>query len=598
MLRGFRWQLLVLLMAMGLFAVTVLSRMDNTPQPEPQADEQATLTPTALIAETSVPDATPETLPVIEPIIMQAIPTYREGLVGKIGRFNPLFADLNPVDRDISSLIFEGLTRTNIYGEPVPALARNWVISPDGLEYIVQLRDDVLWHDGIPFTAADVIYTVSLLQSSEFPGTPELGSFWQTIEVQQLSDHLVRFRLTQPLGSFLDVLRIGILPEHALRGTTAAQIASHPFNLSPIGTGPYQLEALRTTDGQTIQTVDLRVAPVFRQRPEGETGYAIERMQFQLFDTFDAALSAFNGGKIDALAGHTRTERTALVNAPNANIHTAIDPTLGTLIFNWAKDSTNFFREQRVRIALQTGLDRSSLIDRYLTNQVVQANSPLTPGAWAYLPDLPWPTPDVNVARTLLENVRLRPTDAEASPEASAEATEEATTNSGLFRFSILTPDDPALVNMANEIAAQWTQLGITVTVEAVDPTTYQARLENSDFDAALVELSLGDSADPDVYQFWDQGQYPDGKNYGGIDDRYIAEELERARRDPSGINRTIHYQNFQREFVERAIAIPLYYPLFTYATAPQVSGVQLGFVGSPASRFDTIKDWAIPAAG
>ena len=158
-------------------------------------------------------------------------------------------------------------------------------------------------------------------------------------------------------------------------------------------------------------------------------------------------------------------------------------------------------------------------------------------------------------------------------------------------------PDTPALVSLAQEIAAQWSQLNITVTVEAAAPEQYQARLDSGDFGATIVELSLGSSADPDVYPFWDEGQYPDGLNYGGMSDRRIGEDLERARSDPNGLNRMIHYRDFQEHFIERAIAIPLYYPLYTYATAPRVSGVQLGFIGSPASRFHTLQDWTITAS-
>jgi ABC-type transport system substrate-binding protein len=302
-------------------------------------------------------------------------------------------------------------------------------------------------------------------------------------------------------------------------------------------------------------------------------------------------LTAFRAGDVDALAGRNRAERSALLAVGSANIHTALEPTLGTVIFNWEKESTRFFREQRVRIALQMGLDRGSIIERYLANQVVRADSPLFPGSWAYQADLPWPPPDANIARQMIDNANIRP--------ASPEATEEPAAPGGAkFAFAILTPDDPQVVSVAQEIAAQWSQLNIAVTVETADAATYQSRLDSSDFDAALVELSLGDSADPDVYQFWDEGQYPDGKNYGGVDDRRIAEDLERARRDPSGINRIILYDDFQHDFIERAVAIPLYYPLYTYATAPQVNGVQLGFIGSPANRFYTIRDWMIPVVG
>ncbi|MBL8166133.1 MAG: peptide ABC transporter substrate-binding protein [Anaerolineae bacterium] len=580
MLRGFRWQALVLLMAAILFSLSLINRQSSPP---PVA---ATPTPQAT---TAVPSATPLPAPTAAPQVNAPvnIPTFREAVVGSIQRLNPLFASLNPVDADITALIFEGLTRINAFGEPVPGLASSWVISSDGLEYIFRLRGDVRWHDGLPFSADDVIYTFSLLQSSDFPGDPALGAFWRTVEVERLDTGLVRFRLTQPLGNFLDAMSIGILPEHALRGTTARQIASHPFNLSPIGTGPYQLEALRADDGGALQGVDLRVSPNFRERPEAANRYAVDRLSFRLYPSFDAALAARQSGEVDGLAGQTREQRDALLSLPNTAVYTSPQPITGMLIYNWQQDSTAYFREQRVRIALQTALDRHAIIARYsATLGVMPADSPLIPGSWGYSGALPWPPPNLDAARSLLETANLRRGESEATEEPSS---------SGLLSFSILTPNEPAaLVSAVQEIAAQWSQMNISVSVEAVDAATYQARLEAGTFDVALVELSLAGSADPDIYQFWDQAEYPDGKNYGGMDDRRVIEELERARRDPFGINRAIRYQNFQHIFIERAIAIPLYYPLYTYATAAGVSGVQLGYSATPASRFVTIADWQI----
>lgn len=576
MLKGFRWQLVVLLMALVLFGLSVISRVSESPSNVIEPTAQPTLNASPAPAETPLPSP----IPPDNALLISETPTYREGLVGQVQRLNPLFANLNPVDRDIASLIFEGLTRINAYGEAVPGLAQSWVISSDGLEYIIRLREDVLWQDGIPFGAVDVVYTLNLLQSPDFPGDPALGKFWQTIEVQQLDDHLIRFRLTQPLGEFLDTLQIGILPEHALRGTTARQIASHPFNLSPIGTGPYQLEALRSAVQGVIQSVDLRVAPVYRQRPEGQGGYAMERMSFRLYPAFEQALGALQSGEIDGLAGQNQAERAAVLGLSTISIHTTIEPSLGVLIFNWENESTRFFREQRVRLALQTALDRTSLVERYLSGTAVRADSPLIPGSWAYTGDLAWPPLDLNGAAQLLETANLRQSDDQAT---------QAAGQGVRFSFSILTANDPTLVSLAQDIATQWSQLNIQVRVEAVDPNTYQARLNAHEFEAALVEFSLGGSAAPDVYSFWDGD-----KNYGSVDDRHIAEELERARRDPSGINRAIRYGNFQREFVERAIAIPLYYPLYSYATQPQIAGVQLGFLASPANRFSTLKDWVI----
>lgn len=609
MLRGFRWQLVALITAALLFAFTLVFRSQPGPQPVAPTNSVSASTeavvsqsPTVENTPSSEPDAQSATpLPLPENNLpTDGVTTYREGLIGRVDRLNPLLVAGNTVEQDITSLIFEGLTRSNEYGEPEPALAESWVISSDGLEYIVRLRHDVLWQDGVPFTADDVIYTFALLRSPEFPGDPDVGLFWRTVETEKLGDDLVRFRLTQPLGSFLDALRIGLLPFHALQGTPAEQLATHPINLTPIGTGPYQLESIRT-DGSTIRQVDLRVAPTFRARPEGQSGYALDRVSFRLYDNFNSAENALLASELDGLATNRRGQRRALSNAENdgvVNLHTKLAPDLGVLIFNWANEETSYFAERRVRFALQVGVDRASIVERNLTNQAILANSPLLPGSWAFISDLVWPAYDPNAARGLMETAfaQLGQDEAESTPDPNATeaVTAEAPASSAYFTFTILTPEDQALQNMAQEIATQWSQLNLDVRVETVPEDQFQARLESGDFDAALVQLSLASSADPDVYEFWHQGQYPDGRNYGGVADSRISDSLERARMESNGLNRIVYYETFQHEFVERAIALPLYYPLYSYATSSRVDGVQLGFIGTSADRFRNIGEWTV----
>ncbi len=597
MLRGFRWQFAALLLSVILFITALALRPSETtapPTPPPPTDAAAlpTITPIPVLP-TSENVLAPSALN-----LNQQPDHFTEALVGRVQRLNPLLANLNPVDRDLTRLIFDGLTTTNAYGEPIAALADRWVIASDNLDYVVYLRDDVRWQDGTPFTADDVVFTMELLRAPDFPGSPELGAFWRTVETQKLDTHIVRFRLAQPLGTFLDRLQIGILPVHALEGTRAADLAAHPFNITPIGTGAYQVEALRGAGG-VIRAVDLRVSSIYRER-EPDQAFALDRISFQLFDTFDAALAALRAGEVDALHTRDRVERPPVFDAANTHdipLYTQLEPTLGVLVYNWAQ--VDYFREQRVRAALAMGVDRTSALERTMLNLAVRADSPLFPGSWAYTADTRLPAYDPVGAQALLitaaERMERLPDETEAEG-AGAEATEavEPTGIAPLFTFSILTPDDPALVRLANEIATQWAQLNVRVSVESADPETYQARLESGEFQAAIVEYALGTSADPDVYAFWHEGEYPDGRNYGGVSDRAISEALERARRDPFGINRAEHYDRFQRDFTERAVALPLYYPLFTYAVAPRVQGVQLGVISAGADRFRNIAEWRI----
>jgi peptide/nickel transport system substrate-binding protein len=634
MLRGLRWQLLALIVALCLFVAvlalrpgneTVFVSQEGNPVGTTAADNGSTVSnaDNALnIAQSS--NATEELIPTSAPLTPEVeasalpvdpqsspvsgtadnLPTYREGLVGQVQRLNPLLASLNPVDQDISSLIYEGLVGINEYGEPIPKLAEAWTVSANRLEYIVTLRQDILWQDGVPFTAADVDYTMALLRSSDFPGDRTVGNFWQTVETHILNDHTVRFRLSQPLGSFLDALRIGILPAHALQGTPASQLANHPFNLSPIGTGPYQLEALRIEESGQIRRVDLRVAQTFRQRPEGQEGYAIERMSFLLYGDFETAAAAVGQGDADGLATWDRRQRPILVrlaNSSSVNLLNGIEPSIGFIIFNWSSESAPLLRDQQLRAALQTGLERN-FVERFVSDFAIRADSPLPLNSWAYTDDLPWPAYSVEQARNLLTQVAGEVNETATEEPAATEeiaATDEAVntaeaTPEGSLAFTLLTPDDPALVGLAQEIVTQWELIGVTVTIDAVDVETYSTRLQNHDFEIALIELSKAGTADPDLYSFWHQGQYPDGENYGGADDRVISEILEEARRDPFGINRIAAYHRFQEEFVRRAIAIPLYTPLFTYALTSRVQGAHLQFIGEPSDRFLTIKGWTL----
>lgn len=531
-----------------------------------------------------------------------------EALVGEIRKLNPLLATYNPVDRDITALIFEGLTTINQYGEVIPDLAESWRITADGLDYIFVLREDVLWHDGIPFTAEDVVFTIDVLSHPQFPGPAALQAFWRTVEVTALGDHLVRFRLTQPLASFPDYLRLGLLPAHVFEGFAVADLGQHRFNLDPIGTGPYQVETLTATNGQ-INGIQLRVAPVYRQRPEGERGYLLDRVVFRTYPSDTAALQAYQNGEVNAIATIPPAFQPVVQSLPGLSLYSGVRAHVGVMLLNWRRDDVGYFRNPRARLALAHAVDRAALVGQHLAGRAVLANSPLIPGSWAYDASVAWPIYDPALAAQTLQTVDMSgPSDvpvaadggdeasgAEASDDegtADAQGAAEALPAAYRTEFSILTLDDPALVALARDVGAAWAGLGFTVTIEAIGPADLQLRLDDGEFDAALIELSYEPYADPDPYVFWHQGQVGSGQNYSGVDDRRISEALEQARRDPTGVNRATLYHQFQTLFAERVPALPLYYPVYTYAVDTRIQGVQLGFLSSPADRFLTIQDW------
>lgn len=580
-LRGMRWQIAALFVSMLLFSAVGAYRISTTLQPIPSATPALVTSPSPSPENTPSPSPTlaPSPLPVIQttPLPTDGIVTYTEALVGTVQRLNPLLAALNPVEEAITSLIFEGLVDVNSYGEPVGKLAETWIVSQDGLEYVFQLKQGILWQDGIGFNADDVLYTIQVMSQADFPVLAQ-RDFWRTIEIQKLSDYVIRFRLAQPLASFPSLLTFGILPEHALRGSTASQLINHPFNLSPIGTGAYQLEAFRSADGQNLTAVDLRLAPNYQNRT-GQGTFALQRLRFRLYPDFNAAVDALKNGTVDGLAARTMDERPLLQGMPNVTVYTQLEPTLGALIYNWDEgDEHRFFADQRIRNALMQGVNYRSLVEMRLLDRAVSADSPMLPNSWAYASQEGLLLTDASRALQTLENANIKVPESEQSPDYR-------------YRFEILTIDKPVFIAIAQEIATQWSQLRLQVTVVAVDEATFWQRLDSGEFDAALVELAL--NADPDQYAYWHSGQYPDGRNYGGVGDDRISEQLERARRESNGLNRVVLYRQFQQTFISRAIAIPLYYPLYTYAVRSDLEGLQLGFINnSPTDRFRTIAAW------
>ena len=268
---------------------------------------------------------------------------------------------------------------------------------------------------------------------------------------------------------------------------------THRFNLTPIGTGPYQLEALRSLDGTTIYQVDLRVSPTYRQRPEGQSGYAISRIRFQVYPEFPAVVNALQGGEVDGYANTRTGERETLRTISSMRTVTGIAPTVAVLLMNWNEgDGNRFFQERRVRVALQEAISRAPALDRYLPNEVILANSPILQTSSAFNAAIAFPANNAQDAINLLKAANIRTA---STPITNEEGTPQPTPThdpaTPLYTFSILTWDNAGVTGVAQEIATQWTlKTGtplLTVSVESVPYEQYLARIESGTFQAALL---------------------------------------------------------------------------------------------------------------
>jgi peptide/nickel transport system substrate-binding protein len=518
--------------------------------------------------------------------------TYVEGLAGTPQFINPLLCQTYEVDGDLCALIFNGLTRMDHHGQVVPDLAERWDIAPDGLSYTFYLRPGVRWHDGTTLTADDIVFTIRLLQDPGFPGQPDWGQLWRSVTVAKLDARTVRFELSEPFAPFLDYTTVGILPRHVLQGVPAGDLLTHPFNLNPIGTGIFRFSEVVTDTGR-ISHVILSANPFFFERRP-----FITRIQLKFYPSYQAIYQAYLEDEVQGI-GRIVAENLADAQAnPDLQLFSSALPKYSLIYLNLVSETAPFLAEREVRQALLYALDRQALVDQVLKGQATVAHSPVLPESWAYDPTIPTYAYDPEKAVALLEEAGWRATRPAASSPISDTAAISPTIGGWVkegrpLSFSLLVPDDPARLAIAQEVARQWSLVGIQADIEPLAIGLLSERLVPRRYQAALVDLDLTLSGDPDPYPFWHQTQIePPGQNYAGYDDREMSEILEQARQTPDQEARKELYQEFQQLFARDVPAILLYHPVYTYALDRYVYGANVGPIVRPGDRFLGIADW------
>ncbi len=505
--------------------------------------------------------------------------TYVESIGGYPQSLNPLLSFYNDADSDVIALTFSGLTRMTPQGEVEPDLARGWEIDPGGITYTFHLRTDALWHDGTPVVADDVLFTISLLQDPDYPGPSDVAALWQSVKAVRVDDYTVQFVLSEPYAPFMDYTTIGLLPAQILKGIKAADLPTLEYNREPIGCGPYRVAEVTEADGQITAVTLKRFTRYYGQAPN------LENVILRFYPNARAAFDAYQDGAVEGVARIPADLLTQSWSEKNLNLYTSLTSEMGVLYFNELISDTLPFGDNRVRQALMFALDRQAIVDQVLMGQAVVPDSPFLPGTWAYSnEDVPQYTYDLQRADALM----LAAGWTHASPREPLHNANGATLN-----FTLIAANEPLYLGMAQAIADQWAQIGVSVTVQGVPPLALSGILEARSYQAALFHLAV--PGDPDPYPLWNETQVLGGQNYAGFRHRQISEIVEQARLTTDRERRRTLYKEFQQLFMQELPALPLYIPTYTYGVDSRVQGVQIGpMLMQTGDRFRPIADWYV----
>ena len=281
--------------------------------------------------------------------------------------------------------VCEGLTKFAPTFEIVPGLASEWTVSEDQLTFTFTLRQGVTWHDGQPFTAADVKFTIdaAAAEGSQSPAQDTVRTYVSAVETP--ADGTVVIRLSQPYSPLLTVLaeQLTVLPSHLL----ADDVYAATFAETPVGTGPYRV-AERQAGFITLEAnADYWGEPPFTERiilrdsPEAsaqQAGLLAGELDVIPFNpTTMANLEAQGYVVFRGLAGS--------VHGINVDLETPI------------------LQDVNVRRALQLSLDRERIQSVLYANGLL-ANTVVSPAYGPYHnPNLPPVTRDVAAAGALLD---------------------------------------------------------------------------------------------------------------------------------------------------------------------------------------------------
>ncbi len=497
---------------------------------------------------------------------------YTEGVAGAPSRINPLFAPFNDVDRDLTSLVFSGLVRLGPKGEVLPDLADMPKVTPDGLKYIFSLQPGLVWQDGQPLDANDVVFTIQAIQDPSFQGDAALADLFRGATVEASEDGSVTITLPEAFAPFLaHFAGVGILPKHLLGKLDAAGLFESSFNQHPVGSGPFRLTELTATHATLVPFPAYHLG-----RPH------LDRLQLDFYRDDAELLNALVNNDVEGALFRPglQPEELRLLDDSRWERRT-LHPAAYSLVY--LNPVTLQLRDPLVRGALQRGLDRNKLITEVLGGQALPVDSPIARDLWSSVPSPDAYAFDKSRAEGLLEA---------AGWERNGDGVR---VKEGIpLKFPLATSDDPTQLAVATEIARQWGELGAQVTVQpsATSQFVEQVLLPRA-YETALVTIDPG--PDPDPYPFWHSTQTAGrGRNLAGFSDPGVDRVLENGRQTASPAERAQNYRAFQDRFASAIPAVLLHTQTYQYVVSADLQGLSPGLLFTPSARFFGVQRWFI----
>ncbi|MBX3010977.1 MAG: ABC transporter substrate-binding protein [Caldilineaceae bacterium] len=461
------------------------------------------------------------------------------------GSFNPLNAPAG-VQAELFRMIYNRLVSWNVgASEVIPELAESWEFSEDQTKLIYKLRQDVTWHDGTPFTAADVEFTYKLALWPNMPSTAAEqlmsivgarefrdGASTEIPGITVVDDYTIEFTSTEPDAAvYLNSAIISILPKHLLESGPLDDPEAFGqldfFLKQPIGTGPFKVD--NYVEDQYVEFV--RNESYFRGSPH------IEKINWLILSGSDVIPAGLEDGSIDITANTPAADLERFIDNPDFSIYWQPTAVYCSIAVNFNRP----FLTPQVLQGIAHAIDRETLVQEFLGQTAQVWDTPLG-HAW------------------LLPNPDLKPYNYD--PVLAKQLLEEGGWDFANQKLQLkFAGADPA--NVVVFIADNLQKAGINV--EMVSAGTGAAANEiyyvTMDWDLYWGCNSWGFDPDSTAIYYRSDSTYADGKgwNTGGWSDVRLDELYDLGRTTLDQATRKAYYQEAQLIFNERLPKIVIY---------------------------------------
>lgn len=255
--------------------------------------------------------------------------------------------DTSPLGFNYRLNVFDALTELQRDGQMNPRLAESWTHSDDLKEWTFKLRKNVKFHDGSPFSADDVVFTINRILADKV--TP-VRTFIRLVEsVEKIDDHTVRFKLIQPYGIF----HRQISYVHQMSKAYHEKVGDQGYATKPVGTGPYKLVRWTKDDRMELEAN----ADYWRGAPK------IKRATFRPIPAESGRAAALLSGEIDLVPALPPSLMDQLKS--NKDLEVTIAPSFRVIFvaFNVNKSPLD---NPAIREAVDVAIDRKAIAEKLL----------------------------------------------------------------------------------------------------------------------------------------------------------------------------------------------------------------------------------------